>query len=277
MKGQSSEPFSFLLQWRPFEREPLVTKIAFLYFASLAWGCLALLPLVKLQEVGQGFYRFFGFTCVALDTLAVGLALFSGPEFEATYRQAAWALGCSLFFTLCFTIALKVRVRWFLWSCFTGAVLTGVLALVWPWKGGAFAILALRAVSSALLLGSVTLAMMLGHWYLVTPKLSITPLKRYSTSYILLTVWMTLIVTYGYFSAEAAAGPQGLALWDMVFILFRAGWGLLPPLGFAYWIWETVRTRSTQSATGILFAAMVCTLMGEAVGLYLTLNMGAPF
>lgn len=247
----------------------MVTKIAFLYFASMAWGCLALLPLVKLQEVGQGFYRFFGFTCVALDTLALGLALFAGPEFEPAFRQAAWALGVSLFFTLCFTIALKVRVRWFLWTCFAAAVLSGVLALVWPWK--AHASLSVRSISSALLLGSVTLAMMLGHWYLVTPKLSIAPLKRYSNSYILLTVWMTLMVAFGYFSSPIQA------LWDKVFILFRVAWGLLPPLGMAYWIWETVRTRSTQSATGILYAAMVCTLMGEAVGLYLTLSLGVPF
>lgn len=258
----------------------MVTKIAFLYFASMAWGCLALLPLVKLQEVGQGFYRFFGFTCVALDTLAVGLALFAGPEFEPAFQQAAWALGVSLFFTLCFTIALKVRVRWFLWTCFGAAVAAGAIGLCWPWKGGAFAILALRAVSSSLLLGSVTLAMMLGHWYLVTPKLSITPLKRYSNSYILLTVWMTLLITAGYFGSKVVQDSQGIPVFvqqEAIFILFRIAWGLLPPLGMAYWIWETVRTRSTQSATGILYAAMVCTLMGEAMGLYLTLRTGLPF
>ncbi|HVZ79543.1 MAG TPA: hypothetical protein VHE12_01935 [bacterium] len=260
----------------------MVTKIAFLYFASMAWGCLVLLPLVKLREVGQGFYRFFGFTCVALDTLAVGLALFSGPEFEPAYRQAAWALGASLFFTLCFTIALKVRVRWFLWTCFMGALLAGLPAIAyWPWEGqGALGWLAVRTLSSALLLGSVTLAMMLGHWYLVTPKLSIAPLKRYSNSYILLTVWMALLIAGGYWSSKAVQESQGLPLFvreEFIFILFRVAWGLLPPLGMAYWIWETVRTRSTQSATGILYAAMVCTLMGEAMGLYLTLRTGLPF
>lgn len=259
----------------------MVSKIAFLYFASLSWGCLALLPLVKLQEVGQGFYRFFGFTCVALDTLAVGLALFAGPEFDPAFRSTAWALGASLFFTLCFTVALKVRVRWFTWGCFTAAVLTGLAGLtVWPWKGGAYVILALREVSSSLLLGSVTLAMMLGHWYLVTPKLSITPLKRYSTSYILLTVWMTLLIPAGYFGSKVVQDSQGIPAilqQEDIFILFRVAWGLLPPLGMAYWIWETVRTKSTQSATGILYAAMVCTLMGEAMGLYLTLRTGLPF
>ena len=135
-------------------------------------------------------------------------------------------------------------------------------------------------VAVSLLLGAVTLAMMLGHWYLVTPKLSITPLKRYSNSYILLTVWMTLLITIGTFGSKAVRDPQGIPVFvqqEAIFILFRVAWGLLPPLGMAYWIWETVRTRSTQSATGILYAAMVCTLMGEAMGLYLTLRTGSPF
>jgi hypothetical protein len=259
----------------------LVSKIAFLYLAYIAWGCLALLPLVKLQEVGQGFYRFFGFTCVTLQTLAIGLAILMGPAFDPSYHLAAWVLGGSLFFTLCFTIALKVRVKWFLWGCFAAAVLSGLAAIAYfPWAGQAGqAILCLHAVSSALLLGSVTLAMMLGHWYLVTPKLSIEPLKRYSASYILLTLWMALQIVLGYFFTRSQGVGEGLPPWfqeQMIFILFRSVWGLLAPLGMAYWIWETVKMKSTQSATGILYAAMVCTLLGEGMGLYLTLQTGVP-
>lgn len=261
----------------------MVSKVAFLYLSYIAWGCLALLPLVKLQEVGQGFYRFFGFTCVTLNVLAVGLAILMGPAFDPPIRTAAWALGFSLFFTLCFTIALRVRVKWFLWGCFAAAFLTGLAAVAYfPWEGQAyFAAKALHAISSAFLLGSVTLAMMLGHWYLVTPKLSIEPLKRYSSSYILLTLWMTLQIVVGYFLTCQAGMSGGKIPMEIeqqaVFILFRVVWGLLAPLGMAYWIWETVKMKSTQSATGILYAAMICTLLGEGMGLYLTLQTGFIF
>ncbi|HUO57193.1 MAG TPA: hypothetical protein VMV05_03355, partial [bacterium] len=138
----------------------MISKIAFLYLSYFAWGCLVLLPVVKLQEVGQGFYRFFGFTCVALQTLAVGLILLMGPEFDVLYRQAAWALGLSLFFTLCFSVALRVRVRWFLWACFGLAVLSGLGAIAYfPWVGKETPVLlALHAASSSLLLGAATLA-----------------------------------------------------------------------------------------------------------------------
>src|SRR5579859_6872808 len=152
----------------------MVSKIAFLYLSYLAWGCLVLLPLVRLQEVGQGFYRFFGFSCVALQTLALGLALMMGSAFSPSYRSAAWVLGLSLFFTLCFTVALRVRVKWFLWGCFALAVLSGLAVIgYFPWRGEDRIVfwqdrynpgLALMsAISSSLLLGAVSLAMMLGH------------------------------------------------------------------------------------------------------------------
>jgi|SRR5579871_3107972 len=260
----------------------MVSKIAYLYLAYIAWGCLVLLPLVKLQEVGQGFYRFFGFACVTLQTLSVGLALFMGSDFGGPYLRSAWALAVSLFFTLCFTVALKVRVKWFLWGCFGSAVLSGALSIgYFPWAGAFYA--AVRSLSSALLLGAVTLAMMLGHWYLVTPKLSITPLKRYSAGYILLTVLTGLELALSYlfyvgFGPQAATPAGGQLIHEEVlFTLFRVAWGIVPPLGMAYWIWETVRMKSTQSATGILYAAMVCTLIGEGMGLYLTLQTGVPF
>jgi hypothetical protein len=263
----------------------VVSKIAFLYLGLMAWGCLALLPLVSLKEIGQGFYRFFGYLCVALDLLAVGIALLDPLDFGGKYLSAVRALGASLFFTLCFSVALRIRVRWFLWSCYGAAVFCGGAALGWfPWNTSAGSwLLSAHALSSGLLLGSGILAMMLGHWYLVTPKLSITPLKRYAAGYILLTVWTALELGLSYL-LFVGTGPQpstaaggSLVHEYLIFALFRLAWGILPPLGLAYWIWTTVSMKSTQSATGILYAAMVCTIVGEGMGLFLTLGTGIPF
>ncbi len=262
----------------------MVLKIGFLYFAFIAWGCLTLLPLVVLREIGQGFYRLFGFLCVALQTLAIGLALMAGGDWEQNYKAAAIALGVSLFFTLCFTVALRIRRQWFLWSCFGLAVISGLAAITYfPWIGQDRRLfLAVHALIAALVMGAVILAMMLGHWYLVTPKLSITPLKRYSGSYIFLIVLTALELMLNYFSyvgwghePATLAGQRWMG--EIIFVLFRVAWGILPPLGMAYWIWETVRMKSTQSATGILYAAMICTMIGEGMGLYLTLATGVPF
>ncbi len=263
----------------------MVSQIGFLYFGFLAWGCFALLPLVSLQEVGQGFYRFFGFLCVTLQTLALGLALAMGSSFGKNYETSAWALGFSLFFTLSFTVALRIRRKWFLWTCFWLSVVSGFLAIgYFPWVSDpAWIFQGVHTLISALVLGAGILAMMLGHWYLVTPKLSITPLKRYSASYILLTVLtaLELALSYGWYVGwgPQAATPGGLKLLhnEIIFVMFRVAWGILPPLGMAYWIWETVKMKSTQSATGILYASMVCTMIGEGMGVYLSLSTGVPF
>lgn len=263
----------------------MVLKIGFLYFAFIAWGCLTLLPLVVLREIGQGFYRFFGFMCVALQTLSIGLLFLVGPELEVNYKNAEIALGVSLFFTLCFTVALRIRRQWFLWSCFGLAVVTGAVAILYfPWVGqNKWFLFSVHSLVAALVLGAGILAMMLGHWYLVTPKLSITPLKRYSGSYILLTVLTALelalnyTIYVGWGGEPVTMAGQRLMNEEVMFMLFRFAWGILLPLGMAYWIWETVRMKSTQSATGILYAAMVCTMIGEGMGLYLTLVSGVPF
>ena len=114
--------------------------------------------------------------------------------------------------------------------------------------------------------------MMLGHWYLVTPKLSITPLKRYSAAYILLTVFTALKLVLAYHLFVGWSWPPstaaGLRLMgeDLMFALFRVTWGVMAPLAASYFIWETVKIKSTQSATGILYASMVCTIIGEGMG-----------
>ena len=64
---------------------------------------------------------------------------------------------------------------------------------------------------------------------------------------------------------------------ETILISVRLAVGLLVPLVFAYMVWETVRLRATQSATGILYFAMVLAYVGELTGLYLARETGVPF
>jgi len=263
----------------------VVLKVASLYFGFLALGCFLPLPLVKLREIGVGFYRFFGFTCVALETLAIGFAFWcEDPAFDRIFYSSSFLF---LLLLIGHTMALRTKAPGLRRALFWAAVLTGAAATVlvplglgtsgsWSQAG--------HALSSALVMGFVTLAMMLGHWYLVTPKLSITPLKRFAGGYILLSVLkaLELAAAYSFYVGTSWEMPRtemgyALAHREVIFALFRVTWGVIAPLGFSYWIWETVKMKATQSATGILYAAMVCTLIGEGIGLYLTLRTGVPF
>ncbi len=138
-------------------------------------------------------------------------------------------------------------------------------------------------VSTALVLGSVLVAMILAHWYLIQPRMPIAPLQRV----ILLFVGAELVklpLLVGIVALHYpgwAAGEGGLlrafVLGDALFVAVRAVLGVLSPLGLAWMTWKTVQIRSIQSATGILYAAIVFVLFGEVISVYLSLSTGQPF
>lgn len=125
------------------------------------------------------------------------------------------------------------------------------------------------ALGSALLLGSVFSAMILGHWYLVMPRLSAGPLLRLTWLYaiaVALRIAITLSSVVPLVPTRRFDGfleGAGLLLWPRV--LF----GLLVPLLLALMALPTVRNRDTQPATGMLYVACVLVLVGEGLALYL--------
>ena len=137
------------------------------------------------------------------------------------------------------------------------AVLTiagGALA----WGGGSLGTLGLLvelAVLSAAT-GGVFAAMILGHWYLVTPKLPEAPLILLSR--VLLAVvglQLVLFVAWVATGAGPADGAPFSALtgqWAL-FVWLRLIVGLVFPLIVCWAALRTAQTRSMESATGLLY------------------------
>ncbi|MEE2776270.1 MAG: hypothetical protein VYE73_05850 [Acidobacteriota bacterium] len=143
---------------------------------------------------------------------------------------------------------------------------------------------ALGLTSSALLLGWSLIAMLLGHWYLVAPRLNFRHLVVFC-GVLLATVVLRLVVVAGTvataFAVEELAEPhpfrvltslqgQGMFFW------FRLLWGLVIPLALATMSLHCARQRSNQSATGILYVLVVGTFIGEITAYYLTITTGVP-
>lgn len=112
------------------------------------------------------------------------------------------------------------------------------------------------AVAGAFFLGAVTHAMVLGHWYLNQPRLPIEPLKG--------ATWIML-------ASLAAAGLAGFASRGRLLRAVLPGLVAFSASGY-WWAWvlllvgtivlalmvrATVWARSTQSATGLLYIAMI--------------------
>jgi hypothetical protein len=157
-------------------------------------------------------------------------------------------------------------------------VLAGVLALLFAaagWGGGGLASvpLLIQLLILAAVLGGVWAAMVLGHWYLVTPRLPEAPLVRLSRWLaIALAVQLGLFVAWLGLGAGPAGTPAFAALagpWAL-FVWLRLLVGLVFPLIVSWAAVQTARTRSMESATGLLYINVGTIAAGTilAAGLY---------
>jgi hypothetical protein len=132
-------------------------------------------------------------------------------------------------------------------------------------------------------MGSVLLAMLLAHWYLIQPTMPIEPLNRVLRVFIATEVvqllLVAIIVTLHWPEWSSAPGGvlRAFVLGDALFVAVRLFLGVLAPLGLGWMTWKTVQLRSLQSATGILYAAIAFVLFGEVISLFLSLATGQPF
>jgi len=152
----------------------------------------------------------------------------------------------------------------------------GLLCLPTASSSGEFAIVQTGGRwASALLLGATLTAMLLGHHYLTAPAMSITPLRR------------LVILMAGALGLRSVLALAGLGLLysgyvpthspgslSPLFLGMRWGMGILGPAVAIVLTWNTVRIRSTQSATGILYIAMTLVLFGELTSLVLSRESG---
>jgi hypothetical protein len=123
--------------------------------------------------------------------------------------------------------------------------------------------------TSAALLGTALTAMLLGHFYLISPALSIRPLLRLLAA-LAVALGVRLLadgVALGRWTAEHSLGTLNtdVALWLPVRWLV----GFLAPLGLTWMAWQAARIRATQSATGILYVVVIFCFVGELTGLLL--------
>jgi len=228
-----------------------------LFLIDLAAGLIVFLPLVGRRNAGVKFYRL---------VLAISCALVLGAIIAHAFarRSDLAALDASLILFTLWTLAamrypkrLVYRAGFVLLSI--DCIVTGIVAFNAAMKPSHWAWAVAGALSSIALLGSVNLAMTLGHWYLVVRGMSIDPLKRLTIATLVAAIARVLVVVAALFVADRRV------LFD-IFFWMRAGWGLAGPLALYPMVWGTVRIRSTMAATGILYVDVVAVVIGEVLG-----------
>ena len=248
----------------------------FFFFLQLAFGLLAFLYAVPLTTTGKGFGRLIGLIALGSLLFAAGLRLWQDLSTVGTPSRAFWGSVAALAGSFLYVGLLSQRDRHKHDAGLHVAVALALGALVLAVAElPAFPVTLGNAFASALLLGAITDAMVLGHWYIVLPKMTLVPLKRLTASLIVLLVVRTLYVTLlGHPTSPFGLDLHPELLWPALFTIQRYAVGLVVPFVFSIMVWKTAQIRSTQSATGILYVANVFIFIGELISTYMTYSLG---
>ena len=252
---------------------------------SLAVGSFGAVVLARLRtDATRGFLVFTAACAVALAVLAYlsdqalpatlgGSPIVTDATFDTPRRVA---LGAFVVLAAAYTVALSQRRR--APALAAGAMSAAAAVLVCgalAWGGGTFGAVPLlvQLVVLAVATGGVFAAMILGHWYLVTPKLPEAPLILIARS--LLAVVALQLLLFGVWVATGA-GPAGASPFGVLvgqwalFVWLRLVIGLVFPLVVSWAAVKTARSRSMESATGLLYINVGSIAAGTilAAGLY---------
>lgn len=265
-----------------------LTAVSARFFLALALGLtVCLIPLDR-ARLGPGFLRLmavFVLTCLGLSLLLTGT-----DEGRWTGPVALGSLGFGAVVLLLSAISGRTsqRIETVLLVAASGGGGLAIAALLHAQmpgaKAGSMSLFTAGGLNSSLILGFVTGAMILGHWYLVTPDLPVSYLARITRLAIAVLylkaalILVTVVLFRDHFEVSAASlkaivglsdevGGSFQKQLDLIFLLARVFIGLVGPVVLCHMTLQTIQLKATQPATGILYAATVMVLMGELFAL----------
>lgn len=244
------------------------------FLLQLAAGCLLSLAAVRVVELPWRYLRLMAIVALAGLCLAAVVQWRDEPGGGLARPLIATGVAAGLVVAWLMVISGQqptVRPAQRLWPALSGAAgLAAAIDLALrtvPPEASRFAAAGSLAIG-ALLAGVVTSAMLLGHRYLTDTGLTIAPLRRMTRLFCGVVaaraIWAAVVLVQ---RRELFAGR--LDPWSWLLLSLRVGVGVVGAAVFAYMVWDCVRRRSTQSATGILYLTMVFVFIGELTGQYL--------
>jgi len=251
----------------------------YLYAAGIS-GALALVPAA---DLGRGFFKAHGWILLTLVILAtvIGKPLMGGSVAgpRLLVEILAWAIAVDVLIVTWLVAVTERPINpvAYLMPVMTAAGLAVLIAVGrTPGRVGETMAMSAHLATSGALLGSSLVAMILGHWYLQNASLSFGILARLS-KFFLGSAIAKAGVSALYLAPEAGRWwPRLLSDFDGLLVLTRVGAGLVAPIAFGFMVLSCARAKANQSATGILYVAVIFALVGELISIYMTLGRGIP-
>ena len=267
-----------------------------IFFYQVSLGGLFALAGTPFHEIERGFYK-------STAGVLYGIALLGLWGKSALYSQSLaeglnWGIALEIFFHsafvlffTCYMISLWSERQVFRARSFAGSVLTGLTGLLISahnfYNAALFStetlIYPLMFLASSLLLGSVTVGMLIGHWYLIDAGQSLEPFIRiykfFVTALIVQCAFFLLCPLALYFLGT----PQSVAameqLWQRysTLLITRVIVGQGAPLVLSWMIWRTLLIPHTMAATGLFYIALLGVFVGEILGRQILALTSLPF
>ena len=250
--------------------------VNWIFWGALAGGTLLAVGVTEWLGGTTRGYRLFMAVAVFVGALIwlaseMGLAAVPGAAATAELRRILVAA----FATVAAAYLVASLARWPRAGVAIGGGVIGIGALVTLAAAGGTASPALFAAglaTAALALGSVNAAMLLGHWYLVTPKLSPAPLKRMIWLVIGALAVQGLLAAWSVVIASDVLLAEGLA-W---LTALRFGVGIVFPIVIAILALLATRATSLQATTGLLYIGLATVMAGTIGSASLSYLSGTP-
>jgi hypothetical protein len=277
-----------------------VTKFAvcfLLVFGELSLGGMFALAIPPFFKIERGFYKSTGAVYLASAlTTTVGIGMLAWRTTGNPHPSAfsLWIV-CAIWSVFCLLFALYVLT---LWSdngglrarAFSFGLLAGLIAvsamvlLLKPAAFGATAAIAyvITAITSAMVLGLVSGAMMFGHWYLIDLGMDVEYLRTFIrligisllADIAAMILSLAVLAIFGGPAATSAIAElfeNHLTLFAMRMVL-----GPVASIVLTWMCWQTLKIPQTMAATGLLYIALMSVLVGEMLGRFVLFRTALP-
>lgn len=246
------------------------------FLLALAFGTQMYTPVVNTRLTGVGFFKLG--TAIVLGSLvfALGVSFYMAPGLDQRHLLAFGGLIVLNIVAYLFHQDQKNLLMW-------GIYILELLLFTWLtfliFQGQPLWINFF--ISSMALLGISNFAMILGHYYLVVPKLTEEPLI-YCLFIFWIVIFLKMVSSLSVLTSVGAPFLQeGTTLGDgymynWLFVSMRWLWGYVAPLILSFFTFRLCKLRSIQSATGVLYIVEFFVIVGELISVYLMTKHGLP-
>lgn len=253
------------------------------FAARLTLGVALAMLCSSPRSITNGFFRVHLWVLMGVQTFAALIVYSSFASFAVRLGGPPfWLLGWGVILAVVCYIGAVIwmyeaqTLGRFLLAC----VVMGAFVSAWLATPGKIDATLARAMgvadilSASLLLGFSLTSMFLGHWYLNTPSMQLTPLRRLVAGMAGAVLVRALVAGLGLAMASQLETPVDTLGW--VLLVLRWLTGIAGPLLMAGMTWQTLKIPNTQSATGILYAAVTLVFSGELTAQLLCSNLPYP-